>query len=67
MDVDIDGLGAEALLKLSNELSGRLATGTGRKIMYVPTVRPIDTYTAYEGIYDIPKFRWHKIPNGVTK
>lgn len=67
MDVDIDGLAAEALLKLAKELSGRMATGTTRAINYIPTVRPIDSYSAYEGIYDIPKFRWYKLPNGVTK
>lgn len=67
MDVDINGLAAEALLKLAKELSGKLANGTGRQINYVPTIRPIDSYQAYEGIYDIPKFRWHKLPNGITK
>jgi hypothetical protein len=67
MDVDINGMAAEALLKLAKELSGKLAAGTGRKINYIPSIRPIDTYKAYEGIYDIPKFRWHKLPNGITK
>lgn len=67
MDVDIDGLAAEALLKLAKALSNRLATGTGRKIIYMPTVRSIDSYKNYEGIYDIPKFQWYRLPNGVTK
>ena len=66
MDVDVDGLAAEEIMKLSKNLSGRLAVGTGRPIVYVPTVRPIQP-SDYEGIYDIPKFRWFKLPSGVTK
>ena len=65
MDVDIDGLLAEAILKLSKELSGKLAVGTGRKINYVVTTRPIEK-SDYEGIYDIPNFKWVKLPNGVN-
>ena len=67
MDVDVDGLAAEAIMKYARELSGKLAVGTNRKIMYMPTVRPIDSYTNYEGIYDIPKFQWYRLPNGVAK
>lgn len=67
MDVDVDGLAAEAILKLANNLSGRLAMGTNRKIIYMPTVRSIDTYAEkYPGIYNIPKFTWYKTPNGVS-
>ncbi len=65
MDVDIDGIAAEEILKLAKELSGRLAIGTGRKIMYIPTIREMES-TDYEGIYDIPNFRWIKMPSGVT-
>lgn len=65
MDVDVDGLLAEEIMKLAKELSGKLAVGTGRPIVYVPTVRPIQS-TDYEGIYDIPKFRWFKLPSGVA-
>ena len=65
MDVDIDGLLAEAILKLSKELSGKLAVGTGRKINYVVTTRPVEK-SDYEGIYDIPNFKWIKLPNGVN-
>ena len=63
-DVDIDGLHSEQLLKHAKNLSGRLATGTGREINYVLTVRPIEE-TSYEGIYDIPKFNWFRTPNGL--
>lgn len=66
MDVDIDGLLAEELMKLANNLSGRLATGTSRKIVYIPTLRKPEP-TDYEGIYDIPMFKWIKTPNGLTK
>jgi hypothetical protein len=65
MDVDVDGLLAEEIMKLANNLSGRLATGTCRKINYVPTVRKPELED-YEGIYDIPMFKWIKMPNGLT-
>lgn len=66
MDVDIDGLQAEEIMKMCKNLSGNLATGTGRKIIYVPTIRSMEP-SNYEGIYDISKFCWLKLPNGVTK
>lgn len=66
MDVDVDGLLAEEILKLAKSLSGRLAIGTGRKIVYVPTVRPIEP-SDYEGIYDIPNFSWLKLPQGISQ
>lgn len=65
-DLDIDGLLAERILKMAKELSGKLAAGTGRKINYVITTRPVNRDN-YEGIYDIPKFSWLKIPSGITK
>lgn len=65
MDLDVDGLLAEEILRVAKELSGRLAVGTGRKIDYLPTMRPIDKDN-YEGIYDIPNFKWLKLPNGVN-
>lgn len=64
MDVDVDGLHAEEIMKYAKTLSGNLATGTSRPINYIPTVRPIDE-TNYEGIYDIPHFRWLRTPNGI--
>jgi len=64
MDLDVDGLAAEEILKLAKALSNRLAVGTCRKIVYTPTVRPIDT-DKYEGIYNIPRFQWLKTPNGL--
>lgn len=64
MDVDFDGLLAEEMMKLANQLSNKLATGTTRKIRYVLTIRPIDS-EQYEGIYDIGKFRWFKTPSGL--
>jgi hypothetical protein len=65
MDIDIDGLRAEDILKLAKNLSGRLAVGTGRKINYSPTIRPIDKQQ-YDAIYDIANFKWVKIPNGLS-
>ena len=64
MDFDVDGLHAEEIMKLAKALSNRLAVGTCRKIVYVPSVRPIDTQS-YQGIYEIPKFSWLKMPNGL--
>lgn len=65
-DIDIDGLLSERILKLAKELSGKLATGTTRKINYIVTIRPIRE-TQYEGIYDIPNFSWIRTPSGLTK
>jgi hypothetical protein len=63
-DVDVDGLHSEQLLKHAKNLSGRLAAGTGRKINYQLTVRPIKE-TSYEGIYDILRLSWFRTPNGL--
>jgi hypothetical protein len=65
-DIDVDGMLAERILKLAKELSGKLATGTTRKINYVITTRPISE-TTYEGVYDIPRSTWTRIPQGLTK
>jgi hypothetical protein len=65
-DIDVDGLLAERILKLANELSGKLATGTIRKINYVITARPI-TETNYQEVYNIPRAIWTRVPSGLTK
>jgi len=65
MDIDVDGLLAEEILKMTKHLSGRLAVGTGRKIVYSPTIRDIDP-SNHPGVYDISKFCWTKIPEGVA-
>ena len=67
MDVDVDGLLAEEIMKLAKALSGRLAIGTGRKINYIPTIRSMEPFDYEEGIYDISNFRWFKLPSGLTK
>ena len=64
MDIDIDGLLAEELLNLAKSLSGRLAIGTTHPINYSLTTRDIDP-SDYEGIYDLSKGSWYKIPNGL--
>lgn len=66
MDVDVDGLLAEEILKLCNVLSGKIAVGSMRKIQYLPTVRPINT-NSYEGIYDVFSRQWLKVPSNITK
>lgn len=64
-DTELDSLHAETILQVAKELSNRLATGTTRKINYIPTIRSIDEFD-YDGIYDIENNSWIKIPNGVT-
>lgn len=64
LDVDVDSLLAEELLKLANSLSGRLATGTLHPIRYVPMVRDIDPKN-YNAVYDIPNMDWIKTPSGL--
>jgi hypothetical protein len=64
LDVDVDGLLAEEILKLANSLSNRVIVGTTRVIRYVPTVRSVKPED-YEGIYDIPSQKWIKKPSGL--
>jgi hypothetical protein len=66
MDVDIDGLAAEQLLKLAKNLSGKLASGTTRPINYTISIRNIEL-DKYNGVYDLSKNDWVKTPNGLTK
>ena len=66
MDVDLDGLAAEQILKLTKELSGKLASGTTRPINYTVSVRNIEL-DKYKGVYDLSKNEWVKTPNGLTK
>ena len=65
MDIDIDGLLAEDLLKMADAISGRLAVGTLHPIRYIPTVRDIREHDEYPGIYDILQHSWLKLPSGL--
>ena len=65
MDVDIDGLAAEALLNVCKRLSGNLAVGTTRPIRYGITVRDIEP-ADHKGLYDIFENKWTKVPDGLT-
>ena len=65
MDVDVDGLMAEEILKICNAVSNRQAVGTVRKIRYIPTVREVKSED-YPGIYDIPYASWFKTPSGMN-
>jgi len=72
MDVEIQGIAAEELLKQANALSKRCAVGTTRPIRYVITVRDLDEdeLKKHEGVYDIPSFSsfsWIKLPAGLSK
>lgn len=64
LDFDVDGLDSERILDFLNSISGKLAVGTCKKINYKLTVRPINL-EEHEGIYDIPRHVWVKIPNGL--
>lgn len=65
MDIDIDGLLAEDLLKMADAISGRLAVGTLHPIRYIPTVRDVREHDEYPGIYDILMHSWIKLPPGL--
>jgi hypothetical protein len=65
MDIDIDGLLAEDLIKMADAISGRLAVGTLHPIRYIPTVRDIREHDEYPGIYDILMHSWIKLPPGL--
>lgn len=62
MDLDLDGILAEAILRASKEISGRLAVGTLRPINYVPSMKDVKKEN-YEGIYDLFTNEWIKIPS----
>jgi hypothetical protein len=66
MDVDVDGVIAERILRGAKELSGRHAAGTTRPINYAIATREIDD-TNYNGIYNLSTNEWKRIPNGLTK
>jgi hypothetical protein len=63
MDLDIDGLLAEEILKLANALSGRQAVGSLRKIQYIPTIR--NDFKEYNAVYDIANCNWLKTPRAI--
>ena len=65
MDIDIDGLLAEDLLKMADAISGRLAIGTLHPIRYILTVRDVREHDEYPGIYDILLHSWFKLPPGL--
>lgn len=65
-DIDVDGMQAEALLKLAKNLSGKYAEQSSWIIVYDIITRPIEEY-GYKGVYDIPNFCWKTIPNGLAK
>lgn len=64
MDVDVDGLAAEEILKICKALSNRKIVGTMRTIKYVPSVRDLDP-SEHKGIYDVATQSWLKIPSGL--
>ena len=64
MDIDIDGLLGEELLKLAEALSKRLAVGTLHPIRYVLSVRNIEP-SEHKGVYDVANYDWLKLPNGI--
>lgn len=66
MDLDIEGMLSEVILKTLNTLSGRLASGTLRPIIYSPTTRSIDQQKEiHSAIYDIAMQKWIKLPSNL--
>jgi len=65
MDLDIEGMLSEVILKTLNNISGRLASGTLRPIIYIPTVRNIKDHPEYKAVYDIAIHKWIKLPSGL--
>lgn len=64
MDLDIEGVVAEEILKVANALSKRQAVGSTRKIKYSIRVRDLDL-SEHEGVYNVSTNEWIKIPSGV--
>jgi hypothetical protein len=64
MDLDVDGILAEEVLKLAKVLSGRMATGALRKINYLPTLRDLDLQNI-KAAYNISTNEWLKLPSGI--
>ena len=66
MDLDIEGMLSEVILKTLNTLSGRLASGTLRPILYSPTTRNLDQQKkTHNAIYDIATQKWIKLPSNL--
>lgn len=62
MDLDLDGILGEEILKLTNSLSGKLAGSSLRKIQYSPVVRDIEQLKErYPAIYDVGLNSWLKL------
>lgn len=64
MDLDVDGVLAEDVLRLANSLSKRYITGTTRNIRYSVSLRDLDP-AEHVGIYEIPTQKWTKLPSGL--
>ena len=66
MDLDLDGLLAEEILRLANQLSGNYARGTSRLLMYKPRLRDdVIGNKKYPGVYDLYSQQWVKLPSGL--
>lgn len=64
LDIDVDGIVAEEILKLADTLSNRQAFGTMRKIRYIPSLRDIEL-NEYPAVYDVMLQSWTKLPSGL--
>lgn len=64
LDLDLNGLVAEEMLRLAKALSGKCAVGTTRPIQYTLRARDIDP-SDFEGIFDVYTRSWKKLPSGV--
>lgn len=63
-DIDVDGLASERVITTLKQLSSKIAHGTARKIVYTPTIRPVEK-DSYIAIYDVVQNTWIKEPQGI--
>ena len=64
MDLDIDGILAEEILKMTKYLSGKYASGTLRRIDYKPTLRK-ESLDRYSCVIDLQSQEWVKLPSNL--
>lgn len=64
MDIDIDGILGEEILKLTDALSGKLVGSSLRKIRYLPVTRNLEQLKQkYSAIFDVQTNEWIKTPD----
>jgi len=65
MDIDLEGVISEKILKVIDSLNNSYAMGTLRKIKYVPTVRDLNL-SEHQAVYDVFTNQWIKLPTNLN-